>query len=147
MGAPEVGASPDSYPRYVPPKYPYRTPAMGVFFYLGSRYCSEMNMLSSLKTGKMIVTFGPYSILPAVLAELALRGPLTVFDGGNRFPAYRIVQEIRKRSLNVKKVSERLFLRRAFTAYQIVHMLESTSVTRYPLVLLDLLCTFQDDQI
>ena len=104
-------------------------------------------MLPSLKTGKVIVTFGPYPILPALLAELAVRGPLTVFDGGNRFPAYRIAHEIRRRSLDVKRVSERLFLRRAFTAHQIVHMLESTQATRYPLVLLDLLSTFQDDQI
>lgn len=106
-----------------------------------------MNMLSSLKVGKTIVTFGPYTILPVLLAELALRGPLTIFDGGNRFPAYQIIQEIRRRSVHVKMVSGRLFLRRAFTAYQIVHMLESVSATCHPLILLDLLCTFQDDQI
>ncbi|MBM4426407.1 MAG: hypothetical protein FJ031_04120 [Chloroflexi bacterium] len=106
-----------------------------------------MNILPALKTGKIIVTFGPHTILPALLAELALRGPLTVLDGGNRFPAYRIVQEIRRRSVDVTRISEQLFLRRAFTAYQIVHMLESASAERHPLILLDLLSTFQDDQI
>lgn len=106
-----------------------------------------MDILPALKTGKIIVTFGPHTILPALLAELALRGPLTVLDGGNRFPAYRIAQEIRRRSMDVHKISERLFLRRAFTAYQIVHLLESAPAVEHPLILLDLLATFQDDQV
>jgi len=122
-------------------------PHQGIFYFLVLKYFRNMNILPALKTGKIIVTFGPHTILPALLAELALRGPLTVLDGGNRFPAYRIVQEIRRRSVDVTRISEQLFLRRAFTAYQIVHMLESASAERHPLILLDLLSTFQDDQI
>ncbi len=106
-----------------------------------------MNILPALKTGKVILALGPTSLLPSLLAELALQGPLTVLDGGNRFPAYRIAQEIRRRSADVHKISARLFLRRAFTAYQIVHLLESAPAVGHPLILLDLLATFQDDQV
>lgn len=110
-------------------------------------YRIGMDILPSLKTGRVILALGPSTLLPALLAELALRGPLTVLDGGNRFPAYRIAQEIRRHSVDVYRISEQLFLRRAFTAYQIVHLLESAPAVGHPLVLLDLLATFQDDQV
>lgn len=106
-----------------------------------------MDILPALKVRKVIATFGPQHILPALLAELALRGPLTVFDGGNHFLAYKIAQEIRRRSVDVTPIANRIFLRRAFTAYQIVHMLESAPAEKHPLILLDLLSTFQDEQV
>lgn len=110
-------------------------------------YRMSMDILPILKPGRIIAAIGISSFLPALLAELACHGPVTVLDGGNRFPAYRIAREIRKRSLNVKEASDRLFLRRAFTAYQVVHLLESASPCPHPQVLLDPLAAFQDDQI
>ena len=53
-----------------------------------------------------------------LIAELALRGPVTVLDGGNCFPAYRIAQFIRSKSLQVEAISRRIFMQRAFTCYQ-----------------------------
>jgi len=106
-----------------------------------------MNLLPALKTGRVIVAMGSIAILPAMLAELATTHPITVLDGGNRFPAYRIAQEIRKRSRDVQRAAERLFLRRAFTAYQVTHLLESAPAAGHPHILLDLLSTFQDDQV
>jgi hypothetical protein len=106
-----------------------------------------MDILPSLNSGKIIAALGTSHILPSLLAELALRGAVTVLDGGDRFPAYRIAQEIRRRSLDVRTISNRLFLRRAFTAYQVVHLLESAPSSRHPHVILDLLTTFQDDQV
>jgi hypothetical protein len=106
-----------------------------------------MDILPSLNSGKIIAALGTSHILPSLLAELALRGPVTVLDGGDRFPAYRIAHEIRRRSVDVRTISNRLFLRRAFTAYQVVHLLESAQSSRHPHVILDLLTTFQDDQV
>jgi hypothetical protein len=107
----------------------------------------DMDILPALKPGKIIIAFGFSSVLATLLADLALTGPVTVVDGGNQFPAYRIAHEIRKRSTYVKEVSNRLFLRRAFTAYQAVHLLESTPAFPHPHILLNLLTTFQDEQI
>jgi hypothetical protein len=106
-----------------------------------------MDILPALKPGRITAAFGASAFLPALLAELSLRGPVTVLDGGNRFPAYRIAREIRKRSLDVLEASNRIHLRRAFTAYQVVHLLESAPAVRHPQVLLDLPAAFQDDQI
>lgn len=106
-----------------------------------------MDILPALKPGRITIAFGASAFLPCLLAELALRGPVAVLDGGNRFPAYRIAREIRKRSLDVLEASNRIHLRRAFTAYQVVHLLESAQSSRHPAVILDLLTTFQDDQV
>jgi hypothetical protein len=106
-----------------------------------------MDILPALKPGKITIAFGASAFLPALLAELALRGTVVVLDGGNRFPAYRIAREIRKRSIRVKEAANRIHLRRAFTAYQVVHLLESAQFSRHPHIILDLLTTFQDDQV
>lgn len=106
-----------------------------------------MDILPALQPGKIILVLGISNFLPALLAELSLRGPLTVLDAGNRFPAYQITREIRKRSPQVREAAERLCLRRAFTAYQTVHLLESTPVAAHPHILLNLLTPFQDAQI
>ncbi len=106
-----------------------------------------MNILPALKPGKIVIALGISTFIPALLAELALRGPVTVLDGGNRFPAYRIAHEIRRRSADVHRISKRILLRRAFTCYQVVHLLEGAPAMRHPYMILDLLTTFQDDQI
>lgn len=110
-------------------------------------YRAGMDLLPVLKPGKIILAYNASAILPSLLAELALCGPVTVLDGGNRFPAYRIAQELRKRNLDIHAAAERLYLRRAFTAYQIVHLLESTPATTHPYIILDLFTTLQDDQV
>jgi hypothetical protein len=110
-----------------------------------------MDLLLCLKTGSLIVSLVPHarhaSIIPDLIAELALRGPVTVLDGGNCFPAYRIAGLIRRKSLQVDAISRRIFVRRAFTCYQVVNLLESTPALGQPYVILNLLATFQDDQV
>ncbi len=110
-----------------------------------------MDLLPYLKTGTLIISFVPHtrrtSFIPDLIAELALRGPVTVLDGGNCFPAYRIAQLIRWKSLQVNDISRRITVRRAFTCYQTVNLLESTPTLNHPHVILNLLSTFQDDQV
>lgn len=110
-----------------------------------------MDLLPYLKNGSLIVSLVPHarhtSLIPDLIAELALCGPVTVLDGGNCFPAYRIAQLIRRKSLQVNYISKRIFVRRAFTCYQMVNLLENTPACGYPHIILDLLSTFQDDQI
>jgi len=110
-----------------------------------------MDLLPCLKTGALIVSLLPHarhvSIIPDLIAGLALRGPVTVLDGGNCFPAYRIAQLIRRKSRQVDAISKRVFVRRAFTCYQVVNLLESTPALGQPVIILNLLAAFQDDQV
>jgi hypothetical protein len=82
-----------------------------------------------------------------VMAELALRGPLTVLDGGNRFPAYRLIRLICDRTPYPSLALQRTFIRRAFTCYQMSALLEATPALPQPYILLDLLTTFYDEQV
>ena len=110
-----------------------------------------MDLLPYLKSRSLVVSLVSHTkhtpFIPDLIAELALRGPVTVLDGGNCFPAYRIAQVIRRKSLQVESISKRIFVRRAFTCYQMVNLLENTAALGYPHIILNLLSTFQDDQI
>jgi hypothetical protein len=111
-------------------------------------YRMLMNLIPQLKTGRLVVALtNHHAIIPDLVAELALRGPVTVLDGGNCFPAYRIAQLIRRKSLQVDSISKHIFVRRAFTCYQMVNLLESAPLFGYPQLILGLLTTFQDDQV
>lgn len=85
--------------------------------------------------------------IAALTAELALCGAVTVLDGGNRFPAYQAVRILRRRTANLLPTASRIFLRRAFTCYQMLYLLESTPARPQPCLILDLLATFQDENV
>lgn len=82
-----------------------------------------------------------------LLAELALRGKVLVIDGGNRLQAYPLARALRERTTRLDLLSQRLLIRRAFTAYQMLTLLENTSALSSPLVILDLLVTFYDETL
>ena len=82
-----------------------------------------------------------------LIARLALHGPLTVLDGGNCFPAYRLIRAVRGRTEDLSGVLGRIFLRRAFTCHQMLALLEGTPARPQPYILLDLLATFYDEQV
>ena len=115
-----------------------------------------MNILPTITTGSFIVVcaqhtpsghFAAREQITSVIAELALRGPLTVLDGGNRFQAYRVAHLIRRRTPDVRAVADRLFIQRAFTCYQMLALLENTPARPRPYLILDLLATFYDDHV
>jgi hypothetical protein len=109
-----------------------------------------MNILPSLHTGALIVVCAPHAAseqVATLAAELALRGPLTVLDGGNRFQPYRVAQLLRQHTIQVESAAKRLFIRRAFTCYQMLALLEDTPALRQPYLILDLLATFYDNHV
>ncbi len=109
-----------------------------------------MNIPPLLKPNKMIVICTPSAgreQIAALTAELALCGAVTVLDGGNRFPAYQTVRMLRRRTANILPTANRIFLRRAFTCYQMLYLLESTPALPQPYLILDLLATFHDENV
>ena len=111
-------------------------------------YLIPMDLIPQLKTGRLVVALTNHKpIIADLISELAQRGPVTVLDGGNCFPAYRIAQLVRRKSLQVGVISKRIFVQRAFTCYQMVSLLENTPALNQPHIVLNLLSTFQDDQI
>lgn len=109
-----------------------------------------MNILPVLKTGKLIVLLGPGAVCHesmVLIAELGLRGPVTVLDGGNRYRPNKLAVLLGRKVLDVTEAANRLFSRRAFTCYEMKTLLWSTPAIHQPHVILDLLNTFQDDHV
>jgi hypothetical protein len=109
-----------------------------------------MNILPVLKTGKLVVLYAPHAAREEssmLAAELALRGAVTVLDGGNRFIPYRVAQLLRRKTVDIATTSKRLFIRRAFTCYELNSLLADTPTLQQPYLILDLLNTFHDDHV
>ena len=109
-----------------------------------------MDILPSLRPGALTVVQAPQAaaeVFSALAARLALRGPLTVLDGGNRFQPYRVARLLRERTAQVSAAAGRLFVRRAFTCYQMTALLEATLALPQPYLVLDLLACFHDEQV
>ena len=109
-----------------------------------------MDILPVLKTGKLIVLYSPHAAREEsmhLIAELGLRGPVTILDGGNRYKPYQVAILIRRKTVEVNMVANRLHSRRAFTCYEMNTLLASTPTMQQPYVILDLLHTFYDDHV
>ena len=82
-----------------------------------------------------------------VVASLALRGSLRVFDGGNHFNVLVVARSLRRSTVRVEQLLERIFIARAFTCHQMESMLGSAPDVRYPTLVIDLLNTFYDESV
>jgi len=109
-----------------------------------------MNILPILRKDSLIVVSSQDAAMDeiaALSAELALRGSVTVLDGGNCFPFYRFARLIRSKTFEGAIAVKQLFIRRAFTCYQILELLSSTQALDQPYLVLNLLATFYDEQV
>ena len=109
-----------------------------------------MEITSLLRNGKLIVIVAVGSVSEVgsqLIAELALRGPVTILDAGNRSAPYRIAQHLCRKTPSVETIVKRIFIRRAFTCHQVLELFASIPPLNYPCVVLDMLATFYDEQI
>jgi len=109
-----------------------------------------MDILPVLRKDSLIVVSSHNAArdeIAVLSAELALRGSVTVLDGGNCFPFYRFARLIRSQSYEGAVAVKRLFIRRAFTCYQMLELLSSSPALDQPYLVLNLLGTFYDEQI
>ena len=109
-----------------------------------------MDILPVLRKDSLIVVSSHTAAreeIAALSAELALRGSVTVLDGGNCFPFYRFARLIRSQSYEGAAAVKRLYIRRAFTCYQMLELLSSSPAMDQPYLVLNLLATFYDEQI
>jgi hypothetical protein len=109
-----------------------------------------MDILPTLQTGTLTVVCAPHAAREAVsvvAAQLALRGSLTVLDAGNRFRPYQVARLLRRQTVDIDRAAKRLFIRRAFTCYQVLALLEGTPALQQPYLVLDLLSSFYDENV
>ncbi len=109
-----------------------------------------MNILPVIHTGKIIVVTSTRETreqITTLTAELALRGAVTILDGGNRFAAYQTVRMLRMRTHDIEEAANRIFVRRAFTCHQMLTLLENSPSLGQPHLILDMLASFYDENV
>jgi hypothetical protein len=82
-----------------------------------------------------------------MLATLALRGRVLVVDGSNCFDAYALARALRQRTAQVQATLQSVRLSRAFTCYQMATLLAELPVDGTPVIILDMLSTFLDENV
>ncbi len=111
-------------------------------------YIARMLTLPSVKErGITVVTglSGSDSILELIV-RLALMYPVRVIVGGNRFDVHQLARIVRRHTVQLDQTLERIEQARPFTCFQAIKLLEETQPTT-PLVAIDLLTTFYDENI
>ena len=84
-----------------------------------------------------------------LIAKLSLAQRVTVLDCGNRSNMYSVAKLIRPYTADPVRVMCNIRLSRAFTCYQVLAMLQAVAANppKEPLVVLDLLATFLDEDV
>ena len=102
------------------------------------------------KTGKISLVVAPRGVvqsLMSMMAELALRGRVIVVDGGNCFDGYALARALRRQTHQVQAALKQVWLSRAFTCYQMTAMLAELPINGTPVIVLDMLSTFLDENV
>jgi hypothetical protein len=113
-------------------------------------HLDAMNRLPNLLSGQIGLLVGPSAEREAMfraVSILALRGPVSVLDGGNCFNAFRVARYVRSQTPHLDEALDRISIARAFTCYQVVSLFEQTPATEAPKLVLDLLSTFCDESV
>ena len=118
---------------------------------VGVRYAVGMQNLPATPTVGLILIAAPRAIrrelATALTVQLALIGPFQVLDGGNSFDALKLARELRRHTRTYHPALSRVRVARAFTCYQMAALLANTPPGRTPMLVMDLLATFYDENI
>jgi len=109
-----------------------------------------MNALTLPLTNRLMVLTAPHAASQMMLelaARLSLNGELRVLDGGNRFNVYPVARAARRHTHDLHAALARIRLARAFTCYQMLAMLSEAPADGLPVLVIDLLATFYDDNV
>ncbi len=101
-------------------------------------------------TGQISLLIAPsatIAILMEMTAELSLQSRVIMVDGGNRFDGYGLARALRRRTVDLKSALDQVLLSRAFTCYQMAALLSEFPQSALPIIVLDMLATFLDENI
>lgn len=90
----------------------------------------------------LIVAPPPKKLLIAI-AFVARTMPLAVFDCGRRFDSSIVARAAQGR----KEIVDHIKVQRAFTCFEAVKLLEQKQVEKTPVIILDFLATFYDENV
>jgi hypothetical protein len=114
-----------------------------------------MELLPVPAHARLYLITAPRAARPLIfdmISRLALREDVQVLDGGNCFNAYLCSRNLARLirfqpELTLNAALRRIRISRAFTCYQMLAMLQDTSPAPRPILVLDLLSTFYDENV
>jgi hypothetical protein len=110
-----------------------------------------MDTSLDLRTERLNLLLAPrnlmHSMVTTCIARLALEGTVWALDGGDCFAARQVARTLRRQGSALEDALERIRLARAFTCYQMVALLAETPPSPAPILVLELLATFQDENV
>lgn len=95
----------------------------------------------------LLINWPSHDTLLNLIAQLALQQPVCVVVAGNRFQAQTLARLIRRQTIYLEAVLARIQVVRPFTCYQTVALFEQLAPSPGPLVVLDLVQPFTDENI
>jgi hypothetical protein len=101
-------------------------------------------------SGQVSLLISPSVTLPYLMeiaAKLAMQSQVLILDGGNCFDGFTLTRTLRSNTTDIQAVLERILLSRIFTCYQMATMLETCPREQKPLMVLDILSTFLDENV
>jgi hypothetical protein len=82
-----------------------------------------------------------------LMAGLALHGPFHVIPAGEWLPGYALTRSLRRRTRAVKQILAGVRVARPFTCYQLLDLLENARPEGEPLLILDFLHHFHNEDV
>lgn len=128
------------------------SPLWGMPFLRRVRYDHGMDthIIPSPPAGGILLLLAPDAAAGALfemLARLALQGPVYVLDGGNTFRGYSLARALRRTTPDIAAPMHNVLLSRAFTCYQMAALCGEEEFAAHPILVLDFLATFYDQDV
>lgn len=86
-------------------------------------------------------------MMTLLAARLALTNRVRLVDAGNCFDGYGLARQLRQQTPHWQEALERVSVARAFTCYQVETLLSETVADFSPVLVLNLLDTFYDENV
>jgi hypothetical protein len=106
----------------------------------------EMNNLLDLYAGRWnfhVWSNRSFEPLLLICAKLAEHVPLTVLDCNRRYDPSVVIRAARGRM----EITDRIQSQRAFICYEVAKLLQRTSTSKVPILVLDMLSSFYDENV
>ena len=81
------------------------------------------------------------------ILQAAMSGAVCILDAGNCFNPLRLARQIRRQTIQIEEILDRIQVARAFTCFQVISLLEQTRSPGGPVFILRLLTTFNDEMV
>ncbi len=86
-------------------------------------------------------------LMTILTARLALTSRVRLVDAGNCFDGYGLARQLRRQTSAWQQALDRVSVARAFTCYQVETLLTETAADLAPVLVLNLLDTFYDENV